>query len=229
MPKTTKSAQNAPEITHRDPRTQPPSLPREPKREKKVPPSLPREPKRETNVSKIHWSGGLRGAIKSARPPEFTEGWHGACWTQNLIPAGIPGEKAPTAPAHSVGGCMIWSLAVLSKLVSETKNKNIDFPSQTAPPKAPPRLPKCSQIASGAPPGPSLGRSLKKCGNKAESESPATIFWKVGHAIRPRLRSPNTLFAFLCFSPKQSPNDLKMATFFLPFWRPGEPCNRKRH
>ena len=35
------------------------------------------------------------------------------------------------------------------------------------------------------------------------------VFWKVGHAIRPRLCSPNTLFTFLCFCPKQQPNDLK--------------------
>ena len=74
-------------------------------------------------ASLIPTSGGLRGAIKSARPPEFTEGGMGRAGykTQFLLISAPP--KPPTAPAHSVGGTMIWSLAVLSKLVSEKKTK----------------------------------------------------------------------------------------------------------
>ena len=35
------------------------------------------------------------------------------------------------------------------------------------------------------------------------------VSWKVGHAIRPRLCSPNTLFTFLFFRPKETANDLQ--------------------
>ena len=45
--------------------------------------------------------------------------------------------------------------------------------------------------------------------NHRQNPKQNIVFWKVGHAIRPRLCSPNTLFTFLCFSPKQSPTDLK--------------------
>ena len=42
------------------------------------------------------------------------------------------------------------------------------------------------------------------------SKSPKCIvFWQVAHAIRTRLCSPNTLFTFLVFRPKQPPNDIK--------------------
>ena len=42
------------------------------------------------------------------------------------------------------------------------------------------------------------------------SKSPKCIvFWQVAHAIRTRLCSPNTLFTFLRFRPKQPPNDIK--------------------
>jgi len=51
-----------------------------------------------------------------------------------------------------------------------------------------------------------LEKNTKQCWAKSPN---STVFWKVGHVIRPRLCSPNTLFTFLCFCPKQPPNDFK--------------------